>query len=95
MTLSWPGCRILEELTSVLVSVSLWQGTLRMVAIHSRALNEEQIEQNYSVGVGEKFFLLFSISDVIGVPGAFSPKASSRDCRPVSEAPGLWEPRET
>jgi len=52
-------------------SNSLWQGTLRMVAIHSRALNEEQIEQNYSVGVGEKFFLLFSVSHLIDVEDAF------------------------
>lgn len=50
---------------------SLWQGTLRMVAIHNRALTEEQIEQNYSVGVGEKFFLLFSVSHLIGVDDAF------------------------
>ena len=50
---------------------SLWQGTLRMVAIHNRSLNEEQILQNYSVGVGEKFFLLFSLSHLIDVPSSF------------------------
>ncbi len=44
---------------------SLWQGTIRMVAIHDRALNEAQITQNFEVGVGEKFFLLFSISHLI------------------------------
>ncbi|MGB0998594.1 MAG: LamG domain-containing protein, partial [Pseudomonadales bacterium] len=52
-------------------SNSLWQGTLRMVAIHNRALTQEQITQNYSVGVGEKFFLLFSVSHLIDVPEAF------------------------
>jgi hypothetical protein len=46
-------------------SNSLWQGTLRMVAIHNRALSEGQVQQNYEVGVGEKFFLLFSISHLI------------------------------
>ncbi len=46
----------------------LWQGTIRMVAIHNRALTPEQIVQNFEVGVGEKFFLLFGISDVAGVP---------------------------
>ncbi|HHH42511.1 MAG TPA: LamG domain-containing protein [Gammaproteobacteria bacterium] len=45
-----------------------WQGTIRMVAIHNRALTQEQIQQNFDVGVGEKFFLLFSIGDVAGVP---------------------------
>tara|TARA_R110001592_G_scaffold123325_2_gene331138 strand:- start:720 stop:3308 length:2589 start_codon:yes stop_codon:yes gene_type:complete len=46
-------------------SNSLWQGTIRMVAIHNRALSEAQVTQNFEVGVGEKFFLLFSISHLI------------------------------
>ena len=43
----------------------LWQGTFRLVAIHRRALTQEQIVQNFDVGVGEKFYLLFDISDKI------------------------------
>lgn len=43
----------------------LWQGTLRLAAIHRRALTQEQIQQNYDVGVGEKFFLLFNISEIL------------------------------
>ncbi len=43
----------------------LWQGTLRMVAIHDRALTVEQIQQNFDVGVGERFYLLFDISAII------------------------------
>ena len=50
---------------------SLWQGTLRMVAIHNRAMTEEQILQNYNVGVGEKFLLLFSVSHLVNVPDSF------------------------
>jgi hypothetical protein len=46
-------------------SNSLWQGTIKMVAIHNRALSEAQVSQNFEVGVGEKFFLLFSISHLI------------------------------
>ena len=45
-----------------------WNGIFRMVAIHNRVLSEEQITQNYSAGVGEKFFLLFSIGHIDGVP---------------------------
>ncbi len=41
----------------------LWQGTVRLAAVHRRALTEEQITQNFDVGVGEKFFLLFDISE--------------------------------
>ncbi|HWM26973.1 MAG TPA: LamG domain-containing protein, partial [Woeseiaceae bacterium] len=49
----------------------LWQGTFRLVAIHNRVLTPEQIVQNFDVGVGEKFYLLFSIEDIIGVPTAY------------------------
>ena len=51
--------------------VGPWQGTLRMVAVHKFALTEAQILQNFDVGVGEKFFLLFSIEDIINVPTAY------------------------
>lgn len=46
-------------------------GTFRLVAIHNRALTPEQIVQNFDVGVGEKFYLLFSIEDIINVPTAY------------------------
>ncbi len=46
-------------------SEGLWQGTLRLVAIHRRALSAEQIQQNFDVGVGEKFYLLFDISEIL------------------------------
>lgn len=49
----------------------LWKGTFRMVAIHNRTLTPEQIVQNFDVGVGEKFFLLFSIADIIDVPSSY------------------------
>jgi mono/diheme cytochrome c family protein len=48
-----------------------WQGKLRMVAIHNRALTPEQIEQNYSVGVGEKFFLLFNVDEYSGMTDSY------------------------
>jgi mono/diheme cytochrome c family protein len=48
-----------------------WQGKIRLVAIHNRALTGEQIVQNFTVGVGEKFFLLFSVSAQTGVPDSY------------------------
>ncbi len=48
-----------------------WQGQIRMLAIHNRALSEAQILQNLEVGVGEKFFLLFAIGDVIALPDSY------------------------
>ncbi len=50
---------------------SPWEGRLRMVAIHERALTEEQVQQNMAAGVGERYFLLFSISHLISVPDSY------------------------
>jgi hypothetical protein len=48
-----------------------WQGVIRLVAIHNRALTQGQIQQNFDAGVGEKFFLLFGVSHLIDVPKAY------------------------
>lgn len=48
-----------------------WKGVLRLVAIHNRALTEAQVQQNLAVGVGERFFLLFSVADLVGVADAY------------------------
>ncbi len=48
-----------------------WRGKLRMVAIHNRALTPAQVEQNFLVNVGEKFFLLFNVSDYVSVPESY------------------------
>jgi hypothetical protein len=49
-------------------SDGLFEGTFRLAAIHRRALTEEQIGQNFDAGVGERFYLLFNISERIGMP---------------------------
>ena len=38
-----------------------WNGKIRLAAIYSRALTQEQVTQNFEAGVGEKFNLLFKI----------------------------------
>jgi hypothetical protein len=48
-----------------------WQGVIRMVAIHNRALTQQQIQQNFDAGVGERFYLLFSVSHLVNVPQAY------------------------
>jgi hypothetical protein len=35
------------------------------VAIHNRALTQAQIEQNFDAGVGEKYFMLFSVAHLL------------------------------
>ena len=49
----------------------LWQGIVRMAAIHNRVLSDDQITANFSAGVGEKFLMLFSISDLIQQPESY------------------------
>lgn len=48
-----------------------WAGVIRLVAIHNRALTQAQIVQNYEAGVGEKFFLLFSVEHLTSVPQSY------------------------
>src|SRR5262249_19137066 len=48
-----------------------WLGTIKFVAIHSRALNKDQVMQNYNAGVGEKYFMLFDVTDLTGVPQSY------------------------
>jgi hypothetical protein len=48
-----------------------WLGVIRFVAIHSRALTAAQVTQNYSAGVGEKYFMLFDVTDLSGVPQSY------------------------
>jgi len=48
-----------------------FQGVFRLVAVFNRALTPEQVTQNFEAGVGEKFYLLFSISHLVDVPQAY------------------------
>ena len=43
-----------------------WAGQIKMVALHNQPLNQAQIDQNYDVGVGQKFFLLFYVGQHLG-----------------------------
>jgi hypothetical protein len=49
----------------------MWAGVIRLVAIYNRALTPEQIQQNFEAGVGEKFFLMFSVEHLTNVPESF------------------------
>jgi len=43
----------------------LWEGTFRLAAIHRRAMTQEQVVQNFDASVGERFYLMFDISERI------------------------------
>jgi Concanavalin A-like lectin/glucanases superfamily len=48
-----------------------WAGVMRLVAIHNRALTLEQVQQNFAAGVGERYFMLFNVTDLVSVPKAY------------------------
>jgi hypothetical protein len=48
-----------------------WQGLIKFVAIHSRALSAAQVMQNFNAGVGERYYMLFNVSAVTGVSQAY------------------------
>lgn len=48
-----------------------WQGSIRFVGIHNRAMAPADVMKNFEVGVGAKYLLLFNISDLINVPLSF------------------------
>ncbi len=58
-----------------------WEGKLRMVAIHNRVLTPEQVMQNFEVGVGQKYFLLFSVSEELaGTIPSCLPDVDTHNC---------------
>jgi hypothetical protein len=44
---------------------------LRLVAIHNRALTPAQVTKNFEAGVGERFYLLFNVENLINVPQSY------------------------
>jgi len=49
----------------------VWDGQIRMAAMHDKVLTQVQIQQNFDAGVGQKYFMLFSVSDVTGINEAY------------------------
>lgn len=52
-------------------TLTQWQGAIRFVAVHKRALSAEDIKKNFDVGVGARYLLLFNISELIDLPGSY------------------------
>jgi hypothetical protein len=48
-----------------------WTGVIRFIAIHNRALTAAQVMQNFNAGVGEKYFMLFDVTSLTGVPQSY------------------------
>jgi Concanavalin A-like lectin/glucanases superfamily len=48
-----------------------FQGVVKFLAIHNRALTPAQIQQNFAAGVGQKYYLLFGVSALTGMPQSY------------------------
>jgi hypothetical protein len=48
-----------------------WQGLIKFVAIHSRAMSAAQALQNFNAGVGQRYYMLFNVAAVTGVSQAY------------------------
>jgi hypothetical protein len=48
-----------------------WQGVIKFVAIHNRALTLTQIQQNFAAGVGQRYYMLFGVSALSGVSKSY------------------------
>jgi hypothetical protein len=48
-----------------------WQGEIKFVAIHSRAMSAAQVMQNFNAGVGQRYYMLFNVSTVTGVSQSY------------------------
>ena len=48
-----------------------WGGTIKFAAVHSRALTAAQVLENFNAGVGQKYFLLFDVSALSGIPQTY------------------------
>jgi hypothetical protein len=48
-----------------------FQGVFRLVAVYNRALTQQQVQMNFDAGVGEKYYVLFSVSHLVGVPQSY------------------------
>jgi hypothetical protein len=48
-----------------------WQGLIKFVAIHNRAMSAAQVLQNFNAGVGERYYMLFNVASVTGVSESY------------------------
>jgi concanavalin A-like lectin/glucanase superfamily protein len=48
-----------------------WLGEIRLLAVHDSALTPAQVLQNFNAGVGQKYYLLFDVSSIVGIPESY------------------------
>ncbi|MFZ0008620.1 MAG: LamG domain-containing protein [Steroidobacteraceae bacterium] len=48
-----------------------WQGLIQFLGIYNTALTPAQVTQNFAAGVGQKYYLLFGVSQLTGVAQSY------------------------
>ena len=56
-------------LANSVAGTNSWKGAIRLAAIHNRKLSPEQIAVNFEAGVGQKYYQLFSLSELLDDAG--------------------------
>ena len=63
-----------------------WKGAIRMLAIHDRALSQTQVQQNFDAGVGQSYYILFNVSQLLPNMGCTSSDGKDSYCFIVMKA---------
>ncbi len=77
-TLDWVTDQLLV-LGNEVTDNRLWQGVLRLVAIHNTALTAAEVQQNFQAGVGNTVTLRFDVSSVVGGTSSIDMLAAQLD----------------
>jgi hypothetical protein len=48
-----------------------WSGIIKMVALYDRQMAPSAITTNFEAGVGERYYLLFNVEQIVGVPKSY------------------------
>lgn len=48
-----------------------WAGVVKFAAVYDRALTLAQVQQNFAAGVGERYYLLFNVSQLVNLPKSY------------------------
>ena len=77
-SLAWQDDQLLV-LGNEVTDNRLWQGVLKLVAIHNKALSGVEVKQNFDAGTGTMVTIRFDVSDAIGQPASIDMQAMQID----------------
>ena len=77
-TLAWTDDNLLV-LGNEVTNDRLWQGVIKLVAIHNKALNGAEVQQNFDAGTGNIVTMRFDISSIVGQTAYIDMQAAQID----------------